>query len=181
MKQTPNQLLLSEEDLEIASPTFGGAHRSVPGGAPIGRRGIGHGRAFHTPAPTALRFLIPSRVTRGAWDRPGDKSKRLPSFFPRAEDSSGRYESKSKLLEQLSKSLFADALHIWLREEGIELPVKSRQGEAHGVVWRLPAYNIVHNILTNPIYAGAYAFGRTKSRVSLEGGRNALCHEPTWS
>src|SRR6202795_4759925 len=40
---------------------------------------------------------------------------------------------------------------IWLREEGIELPVKSRQGEAHGVVWRLPAYNIVHNILTNPI------------------------------
>src|SRR5450631_2093056 len=51
------------------------------------------------------------------------------------------------------------------------LPVKSRQGEAHGVVWRLPAYNIVHNILTNPIYAGAYAFGRTTSRVSVKGGR----------
>jgi hypothetical protein len=33
-----------------------------------------------------------------------------------------------------------------LCEEGIERPVKSRQGEAHGVVWRLPAYNIVHNI-----------------------------------
>src|SRR6266568_7840868 len=54
----------------------------------------------------------------------------------------------------------ARQVHIWLREEGIELPVKSRQGEAHGVVWRLPAYNIVHNILTNPIYSGAYAFGR---------------------
>jgi hypothetical protein len=39
------------------------------------------------------------------------------------------------------------------------------------VVWRLPAYNIVHNILTNPIYAGAYAFGRTTSRVSVKGGR----------
>jgi hypothetical protein len=38
-------------------------------------------------------------------------------------------------------------------------------------VWRLPAYNIVHNILTNPIYAGAYAFGRTTSRVSVKGGR----------
>ena len=36
----------------------------------------------------------------------------------------------------------------------------ARRGEVHGVVWRLPAYNIVHNILTNPIYAGAYAFGR---------------------
>ncbi len=68
----------------------------------------------------------------------------------------------------------ARQVHIWLREEGIELPVKSRHGEAHGIVWRLPAYNIVHNILTNPIYAGAYAFGRTKSRVSVEGGRKRI-------
>jgi hypothetical protein len=68
----------------------------------------------------------------------------------------------------------ARQVHIWLRQEGIELPVKSRQGEAHGVVWRLPAYNIVHNILTNPIYAGAYAFGRTTSRVSVKGGRKHI-------
>ena len=47
-------------------------------------------------------------------------------------------------------------VHIWLRDEGIELPVKSRDGEVRGVVWRLPAYNVVHNTLTNPIYAGAY-------------------------
>jgi DNA invertase Pin-like site-specific DNA recombinase len=68
----------------------------------------------------------------------------------------------------------ARQVHVWLRDEGIELPAKSRQGEAHGVVWRLPAYNIVHNILTNPIYAGAYAFGRTTSRVSVEGGRKHI-------
>src|ERR1700680_995130 len=65
----------------------------------------------------------------------------------------------------------ARQVHIWLRDEGIELPVKSRDGEACGIVWRLPAYNIVHNILTNPIYAGAYAFGRTTSKISVEGGR----------
>jgi len=41
-------------------------------------------------------------------------------------------------------------------------------------VWRLPAYNIVHNILTNPIYAGAYAFGRTTSRVSVADGRKRI-------
>ena len=50
----------------------------------------------------------------------------------------------------------------------------AQRGEAHGVVWRLPAYNIVHNILTNPIYAGAYAFGRTTSRVSVEDGRKRV-------
>jgi DNA invertase Pin-like site-specific DNA recombinase len=68
----------------------------------------------------------------------------------------------------------ARQVHIWLRDEGIELPVKSRRGEAHGVVWRLPAYNIVHNILTNPIYAGAYAFGRTTSLISVVDGRKRV-------
>ena len=65
-------------------------------------------------------------------------------------------------------------VHIWLRDEGIELPAKSRDGEVRGVVWRLPAYNVVHNILTNPIYAGAYAFGRTTSKVSVERGRKHI-------
>lgn len=75
----------------------------------------------------------------------------------------------------------ARQVHIWLRDERIELPAKSRRGEAHGVVWRLPAYNIVHNILTNPIYAGAYAFGRTTSQVSVVDGRKRIrrgVHKP---
>jgi hypothetical protein len=46
-------------------------------------------------------------------------------------------------------------------------PVNSRNSEALPVVWRLPAYNTVHNFLTNPVYAGAYVFGRTKSTVSV--------------
>jgi DNA invertase Pin-like site-specific DNA recombinase len=80
---------------------------------------------------------------------------------------------------QLVFSKFAEfqsarQVHIWLRDEGIELPVKSRNGEARGIIWRLPAYNIVHNILTNPIYAGAYAFGRTTSKVSVEQGRKRV-------
>jgi len=32
----------------------------------------------------------------------------------------------------------------------------------------------VHNILTNPVYAGAYAFGRTMSKVSVENGRKRV-------
>ncbi len=80
---------------------------------------------------------------------------------------------------QLVFSKFAEfrsvrQVHLWLRDEGVELPVKSRDGETRGVVWRLPAYNIVHNILTNPIYAGAYAFGRTTSKVSVEQGRKRV-------
>ena len=35
-------------------------------------------------------------------------------------------------------------------------------------------YNTILHILTNPIYAGAYAFGRTGSRVSIEAGRKKI-------
>jgi DNA invertase Pin-like site-specific DNA recombinase len=63
---------------------------------------------------------------------------------------------------------------IWLVEEGIKLPVRGRNPEAQGVAWRTPAYNTVHNILTNPMYAGAYVFGRTGSRVSVEAGRKCV-------
>lgn len=34
--------------------------------------------------------------------------------------------------------------------------------------------DFTHNILTNPIYAGAYAFGRTTSKVSVEQGRKRV-------
>jgi DNA invertase Pin-like site-specific DNA recombinase len=65
--------------------------------------------------------------------------------------------------------------HVWLRDEGITLPVASHSAaEGRRIVWKLPLYNTVHNILTNPIYAGAYAFGRTMSRVSVEEGRKRV-------
>jgi hypothetical protein len=64
---------------------------------------------------------------------------------------------------------------VWLRDEGIALPVASHStADGHGVVWRLPLYNTVHNVLTNPVYAGAYAFGRTVSKVSVENGRKRV-------
>src|SRR6202158_2414276 len=66
-------------------------------------------------------------------------------------------------------------VHVWLREEGIALPTACHStAEGRSVVWRLPLYNTVHNILTNPVYAGAYAFGRTMSKVSVEEGRKRV-------
>jgi excisionase family DNA binding protein len=42
------------------------------------------------------------------------------------------------------------------------------------VVWKLPVYNTLHHLLTNPIYAGAYVFGRTGSRITIEAGRKRI-------
>ncbi len=65
-------------------------------------------------------------------------------------------------------------VHLWLRHEGIELPAVVRDQSRHRVVWKLPVYNTVHHMLTNPVYAGAYAFGRTGSRTYLENGRKRV-------
>jgi DNA invertase Pin-like site-specific DNA recombinase len=66
-------------------------------------------------------------------------------------------------------------VHLWLRDEGIALPVASHKAaEGRSIVWKLPLYNTVHNILTNPVYGGAYAFGRTTSKVSVENGRKRV-------
>src|SRR5438045_1554321 len=54
---------------------------------------------------------------------------------------------------------------VWLRQEKIPLPVLSVGEAAERVIWRAPVYPTVHHILTNPVYAGAYAFGRRTMRV----------------
>jgi excisionase family DNA binding protein len=66
-------------------------------------------------------------------------------------------------------------VHLWLRHERITLPaVTYTLQDGRSIIWKLPVYNTVHHILTNPIYAGAYAFGRTGSRVTLEAGRKRI-------
>lgn len=65
-------------------------------------------------------------------------------------------------------------VHLWLRQEMIELPAVRHGPQGRRIVWKLPVYNSVHHMLTNPIYAGAYAFGRTVSEIRLEGGRKRV-------
>lgn len=66
-------------------------------------------------------------------------------------------------------------VHLSLRRESIMLPcVNYTHAEGHAIVWKPPVYNTVHHMLTNPVYAGAYAFGRTGSRITIENGRKRI-------
>ena len=65
-------------------------------------------------------------------------------------------------------------VHLWLRQEDVRLPAVETNGDGRRVVWKLPVYKTVHRLLTNPIYGGAYAFGRTGSRVTVENGRKRV-------
>jgi excisionase family DNA binding protein len=65
-------------------------------------------------------------------------------------------------------------VHLWFRHERIPLPAVTYGAEGRVIEWKLPVYNTVLHILTNPIYAGTYAFGRTGSRVSIAAGRKKV-------
>ena len=61
-------------------------------------------------------------------------------------------------------------VHLWMRQKRLPLPSVGYGVEGRQITWKLPVYNTLHHMLTNPIYAGAYAFGRTGSRTMIEGG-----------
>ena len=63
---------------------------------------------------------------------------------------------------------------VWCRQEKVLLPAVGEAGTADRVIWRLPVYPTVHHMLTNPVYAGAYAFGRRTARVTIENGRKRV-------
>ncbi len=64
---------------------------------------------------------------------------------------------------------------LWFRQEHIELPAAVYDDGRRSVVWRLPSLqHACCKILTNPVYAGAYVFGRTETRVRIEAGRKRV-------
>lgn len=65
----------------------------------------------------------------------------------------------------------ARQVFLWLRSTDIKMPVVMRNVDVHKLIWKAPAYHTVMQILHNPLYAGAYAFGRHAQRTQITNGR----------
>ncbi|MCF8568582.1 recombinase family protein [Alicyclobacillus tolerans] len=63
------------------------------------------------------------------------------------------------VFQQFAALKTARRVLTWFRSEEIQIPVMH---PSRGLAWKLPTYKTIHGILTNPIYAGTYVFGRTK-------------------
>jgi len=49
---------------------------------------------------------------------------------------------------------------LWVRSEGLSFPLQTHGVE--GIRWVTPTYTAIHHVLTNPVYAGAYVYGRSR-------------------
>lgn len=63
---------------------------------------------------------------------------------------------------------------VWMRQDQILLPAIVQRAGQRPLEWKLPVYHTLHHMLTNPVYAGAYAFGRRRARVTIEAGRKRV-------
>jgi DNA invertase Pin-like site-specific DNA recombinase len=56
---------------------------------------------------------------------------------------------------------------LWFRTEGLRFP---SQKDAWGgeIQWIVPTYGSIHQVLTNPVYAGAYVYGRNRSEQYID-------------
>ncbi|MCP4999681.1 MAG: recombinase family protein [Hyphomicrobiales bacterium] len=65
----------------------------------------------------------------------------------------------------------ARQVFLWLRSADIKMPVVLRNVAVRKLIWKAPAYHSVMQILHNPLYAGAYAYGRKTQRTRIVDGR----------
>ena len=115
----------------------------------------------------AARGELFTVVSVGYIRRPGDDGIE--------KDPDRRIQSAISLVFSKFRELgSARQVWLWLCQEGIELPVIKNNPPAKRLEWALPVYSSVLSILTNPIYAGAYAYGRTETQTQIMEGRKKV-------
>jgi len=102
----------------------------------------------------------------------------LPVGFIRTDE--GRIEkTPDRQVQQAIASVFqkfrqlgsARQAAIWFREEHIPVPRVQPGTAGQGIVWALPSSGRIRQMLNNPCYAGAFAYGKTAPRTVIDEGR----------
>jgi DNA invertase Pin-like site-specific DNA recombinase len=86
------------------------------------------------------------------------------------------------IFERFAELGSARRVWLWFRSEGLSLPLQTTPAGMPGTIrWVAPTYHAVHQVLTNPVYAGAYTYGKTRFEryVDTQGAvRKRMRHLP---
>ena len=122
--------------------------------------------------------LMKTRLHQGAQNkaRRGELIYRLPVGFVKNED--GKIEkvpdlrirkSVEQVFEKFREYGSVRQTFLWFVREQISFPSIDYGRYGVEVVWKRPVYGTIYDVLKNPFYAGAYVYGRRKSKTYLEG------------
>ena len=119
--------------------------------------------------------LIRSRLNGGLWEaaRRGELRTHLPVGFMYDHDGRIAITPDESIKETLALifSKFAELgsarqVAAYFVAEGLPLP---HQNLKHGTIsWRPATFGPIHRVLTNPVYAGAFAYGRSEVERRLD-------------
>src|SRR4051812_36233702 len=70
-----------------------------------------------------------------------------------------------QVFTQFAETGSARRVWLWFRSEGLKFPLQMHQGGE--IRWVEASYTAIHQVLTNPVYAGAYVYGRTRHEIVL--------------
>ncbi|MGI8990175.1 MAG: recombinase family protein [Bryobacteraceae bacterium] len=67
------------------------------------------------------------------------------------------------VFERFAEFGSARRVWLWFRSEDLSFPLQTTPAGLPGPIrWVTPTYTALHHILTNPVYAGAYTYGKTR-------------------
>jgi DNA invertase Pin-like site-specific DNA recombinase/predicted DNA-binding transcriptional regulator AlpA len=73
------------------------------------------------------------------------------------------------VFERFAEFGSARRVWLWFRSEGLSFPLQTTPGSLPSPIrWVVPTYTALHHILCNPVYAGAYTYGKTKYERYLD-------------
>jgi DNA invertase Pin-like site-specific DNA recombinase len=98
----------------------------------------------------------------------GELRRGLPvGFVWGEEDGEVRFHSDEAVVSAI-RAVFskftelgsARKVWLWFRAESLSFPLRANMKSA--IRWVAPTYTTIHHVLTNPVYAGAYAYGKCR-------------------